>query len=935
MIVACRFFAVTIAASVLIFVVGAAAAQMPSFNGAEGFGGTFAATTDDPMPVGGWLSNASVYHVTTNADSMDASDHPVQGTLRGAFYDYTNPSSPKQHKANQIVVFDVGGVFNLTHGSLDIKVVNNIYIAGQTAPSPVIVYGDTTQITHSTHSTSSSSLDGNLNNNVILRYMTFRKGTVTNGEDSLSFAGGGDDADPVGGPTNIATNMIVDHVSTSWSQDEDLSLDNANSNVTVQNSIIADSLSGGDNHAYGSLVRARTNSNVTFANNLYANNRSRNPRPGSYNNQTMNFDFRNNVIYNWADRASYTGGAKDKGTPTEYVNVNYVGNYLIPGPSTPTGQPSNTAYTLDISGTDPVDLHIYQSNNAIDSDHGTNRGGVPNGTNTGWAMFAQWNGTATSAFPAASQWANPIGSASNSGAPANTVAAPDFATQAAANAYNQLILQDGHGYVGNSWWARDPIDSRILNNVKNNTNPPQGVNADNPDATELSALLATPTATRAASWDSDNDGMPNLWETSMGLNTNSNDAMSDITGSGYVNVQKYLDEVGAFPAPDVIKFTGASGGNFANITNWHVGSIDSGGVYWQPSRFDEAQINSGTVVSNKVGMHAGVLKIAAGASDTAQLNVSGGWLQVENQLMIGGTDTSSATLNLSAGDLTAPILSKGANSTFNFTGGTLHAGIVTFDLTNQGGTIAPGYRTNAVTIGNVATIAGSMPYTTLGPVALSSIGATHVTGNLTLQSGAVQLELASASSYDQVAVDGLLSFGGALQVSLLNGFSPIANTKFNLLDWSSRSGTFTSIALPALGSGLSWSTAGLYTSGTLVVANINALPGDFNRDHQIDAADISAMQGAFADLAAFDSANNSLSASDLLTLEDVNGDGVVSNADQQALLGFLRSGGNSFTTVPEPSSLTLLMLAFLGMVWAFRKTPIARGVHSLQSTGGV
>jgi hypothetical protein len=888
-IVASRFTALAGAVLIIVLIADMASAQLPSFNGAEGYGGTFSPTAADPMPAGGWLSNASIYHVTTTADLLDANNKPVQGNLRGAFYDYSGSGEPKEQISNEIVVFDVGGLFNLTQGELAIKQVNNIYIAGQTAPSPVIVYGDTTEITHSTGSTKQ-------NNNVILRYITFRRGSATNGnDDSLDFAGGGDSAQT--DINLVSTNMIVDHVSTSWSTDEDLSLDDGNTNVTVQNSIMADSLRS--DHAYGSLVRARVNSNVSYLNNLYANNLSRNPRPGSYNNQTMNFDFRNNVIYNWKDRAGYTGGASDSGTPTENVNMNYVGNYLIAGPSTPTGSSSNTAFTLDTSGSDPVNLHVYQSNNAIDSDHGTNPGGVPNGSDTGWAMFAQWNGTSTSAFPAASQWTNPIGSASNTGAPANTVAAPSMATMTAANAYNELITKDGTGYVGNFWWARDPIDSRIINNVKNNTDPPQGVAANAPDAAELNALLATPTTTRAAGWDSDNDGMPDIWEKSMGLNPNSaTDATTDVNGESYVNVQQYLDEIGAFAAPGVITFTGASGGNFNSIANWHVSSIDSAGVNWQPTRLDEAQINSGFVVSNQVGMHAGVLKIAAGASDTAQLNVSGGWLQVDNQLMIGGTDSSHGTLNLSAGDLTAPILSKGADSVFNFTGGTLHAGIVTFDLTDQGGTLAPGYRTNAVTIVNAT------------PTALSSIGATHVMGNLTLQSGSVQIEMASASSYDQVAADGLLSFGGALQVSLLNGFSPTANTKFSVFDWNNSAGKFSSITLPTLGSGLSWSTAALYTSGALIVANINALPGDFNHDHQVDAADIPAMESAFANLSAFQAANSGLSAADLLTLEDVNGDGVVNNADEQALLQFLINGGNSFTSVPEPASGLLTAIGF-------------------------
>ncbi len=169
--------------------------------------------------------------------------------------------------------------------------------------------------------------------------------------------------------------------------------------------------------------------------------------------------------------------------------------------------------------------------------------------------------------------------------------------------------------------------------------------------------------------------------------------------------------------------------------------------------------------------------------------------------------------------------------------------------------------------------------------------------------------MASAGSYDQVAVDGTLAFGGALQVSLLSGYSPAADTKFSVFDWGNATGQFSSISLPALGSGLAWSTAGLYTSGNLVVANVNALPGDYNRDGRIDAGDISAMQTALTDLSGFAAANSSLSAGDLLTLEDVNGDGVVTNADEQALLRFLLNGGNNYTTVPEPTSGVLLALA--------------------------
>ena len=78
-------------------------------------------------------------------------------------------------------MFDVGGTIQLTSDSLDIKNLSNYYIAGQTAPSPVTIYGNTTQITHSNNKD---------NSNVVLRYLTFRKGTG-DGEDAITFAGGG------------------------------------------------------------------------------------------------------------------------------------------------------------------------------------------------------------------------------------------------------------------------------------------------------------------------------------------------------------------------------------------------------------------------------------------------------------------------------------------------------------------------------------------------------------------------------------------------------------------------------------------------------------------------------------------------------------------------------------------------------------------------
>src|SRR4051812_24420343 len=499
-------------ATAMSLAVCSASAQLPSFNGAEGFGGTFTGAA----PAGGWFSNASIYHVTTTQDSLDGNGKPVQGTLRGAFYDYTNPSSPKQQTSNRVVVFDVGGTFDVSSASLDIKTVNNIYIAGQTAPSPVTIYGNTAQITKSNNTMTS---------NVILRYMTFRKGTG-NGSDSITFAGGSGPGD------TVASNMIIDHVSATWSEDEVLSVANNNTNVSVQYTMMTDSLTSG--HQYGSLIRPKVNSQVTYHHDLYGNDKSRNPRGGSYLNQQLDLDFRNNVVYNYSDRAGYTGGASE--TDTEYVNLNYVGNYVIPGPATPAGTSSNTAFTMDVSSfynlttnsviatpKDPIALKAYQSDNVVDSNHNATRDGV----DTGWGMFIASDGTTTKPYP-------DFNYGPNSALPAKSATPlnyPSVTTQAAPDAYNQVV-----NYVGNWWWNRDAIDTRIIGNVQTNTQPAGGIPATAPVPSELALVTGASPTSRAGGWDNDGDGMPNNWEIAHGLNPNSAaDFKTDLDGDGYVN----------------------------------------------------------------------------------------------------------------------------------------------------------------------------------------------------------------------------------------------------------------------------------------------------------------------------------------------------------------------------------------------------------------
>lgn len=813
-----------------------AVGQLPFFPGAEGYGGTFAGSA----PAAGWFSNATIYHVTNLNDSG-------AGSLRGAFV---------ENSANKVIVFDVGGTITLTSGALNIKNLSNYYVAGQTAPSPVTVIGNPTQITHSADK---------INSNVIVRYLTFRKGTG-GGDDAITFSGGD------GAGDLVATNMILDHVSASWSEDEVLSVANNNTNVTVQYSIIADALVS--NHAYGSLIRPRIDSTVSFHHNLYANNASRQARFGTYNAETLTVDFRNNVIYNWRDRASYAGGSSE--AEQEFADVNYVGNYLVAGPNT-IGSPTQ------VFGTDKnITARVYQSGNFVDSDKGVNPGGVPNGSLATNSQFII-------SPPQTDQTLTMMG------APFGT---PAVTTQTAAAAYSQVMAHVGN-YVVGSFPTREAVDARIIGNVLNNTGPPGGIGAAAPNAAELAGVTGAPQVSRTMStWDTDNDGMPNDWELAHGLNPNSaTDNKLDFDVDGYVNVVEYLNDAGAFPAPAPIVFNGATNTRYAQITNWRTndGGVTAGSN-WQPAKYDTAVIHNGTATVDAVGQHAGTLQVAPTAGDSASLNVTAGWLDVQTvaQVGLGGAGVvnhsgglvladavalgGSGTYNLSGtGVLRVGSLTRTANTgAFNLTGGTLSADTIGFDLVNQGGRIVIG----------------------------DSPGTTHVMGALTLDGGALEIELGGTlpGQYDRVEVDGVLTFGGTLKVSLVDlgggTFVPQLGNHFPIFASAGTAEMFDDFDLPPLAPGLEWALLPGDVATFLAVVDPNAgNPADFNNDNSVDGEDFAIWSQGFGSLNRPDNSTG-----------DATGDGAVEGGDFLVWQQQFGAGPGS-TGVPEPASLALAALA--------------------------
>jgi hypothetical protein len=175
--------------------------------------------------------------------------------------------------------------------------------------------------------------------------------------------------------------------------------------------------------------------------------------------------------------------------------------------------------------------------------------------------------------------------------------------------------------------------------------------------------------------------------------------------------------------------------------------------------------------------------------------------------------------------------------------------------------------------------------------------------------------LSAGAQYDQILVTGDLSLDGALQVSLINGFTPSAGQSFKILDWDSLAGTFSSLALPTL-AGLAWNTSRLYTTGLLSVVAAG-LTGDYNNDGTVDAADFVVWR--------------KYSGTTTTLPNDPHGGtiGAIQFNTWRAHFGQTAgSGASSNASVPEPASAILLILgaamANCSRVRIFAHAPLTR-----------
>ncbi|MFC1712247.1 polysaccharide lyase family 1 protein [Candidatus Poribacteria bacterium] len=429
--------------------------KLPAFPGAEGLG---------KWATGG--RDGDIYHVINLNDSGS-------GSLR---YGLETANGPRT------TVFDVGGIIELKRG---LSIGSQITLAGETAPGDGICIIHHGAVVAGAH-------------DVIIRHLRFRPGDARLGDftgDALSI--------------HSSQDVIIDHCSTSWGVDENLSLAGEFSDITVQYCIIAEGLHRTEyyhgehipehqGHSMGSLIKPhRGDGTASFHHNLWACNGNRNPAVGTYtNDQKLWADIRNNVVYNCL-KNGYSSGDSNA------IYMNYVGNYIIAGPAT-----MKSWLPKAFRARPENNVHIYQMDNRIDADMNKTRDGL----DTGWEMF---EGTYT-----------------RLSSPVDTKL---VTTHDAVDAY-QLVLENTGAMPGN----RDPVDQRIISCVANGTG--KIIDSQN----EVGSYPQFSEVHRPAGWDSDGDGMPDHWEKSYpGLDSSIADSDGDLDGDGYTNLEEYLHYMAA------------------------------------------------------------------------------------------------------------------------------------------------------------------------------------------------------------------------------------------------------------------------------------------------------------------------------------------------------------------------------------------------------
>ena len=609
-------------------------ADLISFPGAEGYG---------RFTTGGRAIDSrgsKVYYVTRLDDSNE------EGTFRWACT--TGDDTPRT------ILFKVAGTIYLTSR---FSVKPNTTIAGQTAPGGGICL---------------AGYQLKLQSNSIVRHIRFRAGDLPNKSMSML------DVENV-------KNIVLDHCTFAWSMEENLTMYDCDY-TTVQWCIFSEGLYDSRNSKGARAYAAQWGGeHGTMHHCLISNCNNRTPRfngvRASTNDRHVDNEFVNNVIFNWGKPNSLYGGENDKSC-NGYNRTYMINNYFRPGPTTKNNT-SGSRYFVGASNSNGVGQWMLKGNKFE--------------TGSKWAPTSKiWKDEVLEKVNAdnlygfvsnSSERALNLEGVGNSQATYDAYVLQDpvewsgLVYESADEAYAKVVTQ-----AGASLPRYDEVDARILAEAAGTIDPQFAGRTETGSLSRGMGIINSPSDITLQSHDefvalyegdnaadnkeidvacfprlqmdsydcavvdTDGDGLPDAYETEVGLNPNDASDGGKLTVSGYSNLEVFLNGV-ADGQIDAAQYTKRQAVNKMNGFNAIVGE---GETYQTIQAAIDAAPNDNTpyYIFVKKGIYEGHVQI-----NRANIHLMGqsrentiiSWNKLHNE--DGGNVDTNATINVTANDV--------------------------------------------------------------------------------------------------------------------------------------------------------------------------------------------------------------------------------------------------------------------------------------------
>jgi hypothetical protein len=397
-----------------------------------------------------------------------------------------------QLEGPRYIVFDVSGIIELDFSSHFTKPYATI--AGQTAPGKGICI---------------KASNINIGSDVICRHIRFKRGLGVYGANTGNAMG-----------MSGADHAIVDHCTAAWGTDETVSGRGAQ-NISFQYCVISEALgiaghknyADGTNHGYAATIDGRIGS---WHHNLLVNCEGRNWSMGGgmdgQNRPIGGLDLFNNVVYNWHNRT----------TDGNCHAVNFVNNYYKMGADTR----KKILFTQDFEDAiapDGIDQAYISGNIRENKDH----------SQTTDKLNDTYNATGNIPTTYEYRVSEPL--------------FPSYATIHSAQDAMKIVTS----YAGATMPMRDEHHVRNVRETldgtwtykgsKSNIKGEIDTEADITEHAQGNGWEAYPEERRAADWDTDQDGMPDWWEKTVGSDPNTANQNDDANGDGWTALEDYLE----------------------------------------------------------------------------------------------------------------------------------------------------------------------------------------------------------------------------------------------------------------------------------------------------------------------------------------------------------------------------------------------------------